>query len=103
MFKKKKDPDFKFDLGDEVRDIVTGFSGIIVSRSQWIHNCNTYGVKSKELKDGIPMANQWFDEPALEVIKKKVVKEKRDTILVVPVSRFQLRTGRKGERFSEQG
>lgn len=79
MFKKKKGTDFKLDLGDEVEDIITGFRGVVVCRSQWLHNCNTYGVKSKELKEGKPMETQHFDEPQLEVLAKKIVKEKRDT------------------------
>lgn len=77
--KKKKDIDFKLNLGDKVEDILTGFSGIIICRCQWIHNCNTYGVKPTVLKDGVPMDNQYFDEPQLVVVKNKVVKEKRDT------------------------
>lgn len=79
MFGKKKAANFKLDLGDEVKDIFTGFSGILVSRTRWIHNCNTYGVRAKELKDGVPQDSQYFDEPQLKIIKEKVVKEKRDT------------------------
>lgn len=79
MQKKKKEVNFKFFLGDEVEDIFTGFSGIVTCRCQWIHNCNTYGVKPKVLKDGIPQDNQYFDEPQLKVVKNKVVKAERDT------------------------
>jgi hypothetical protein len=79
MFGKKKEPEFKLNLGDKVKDVITGYTGIIVYRSQWLHNCNTYGVKSQDLKDGKPMDLQHFDEPQLEIIKEKVVKEKRDT------------------------
>ena len=78
MFGKKK-IDFKLSLGDEVKDIITGFAGVVTCRSQWLHNCNTYGVKSKELKDGKPMDLQQFDEPQLKIIEKKTIKEKRDT------------------------
>ena len=79
MFGSNTKTNFKFNLGDEVKDVFTGYSGIISCRSQWIHNCNTYGVKSKELKDGKPMPCEWFDEPQLELIEEKKVKEKRDT------------------------
>jgi hypothetical protein len=60
--------DFKYDLGVEVKCKITGFKGVIVARSQWLNNCNTYGVKSRELKDGKPMENQFFDEPSLELV-----------------------------------
>ncbi len=81
MFGKKlgKPHDFKFSLGDKLKDIITGFSGICVSRSQWISNCNTYGLKSVELKDGKPLENEHFDEPVLTLVKEKVHKENRDT------------------------
>ena len=79
MIKKKNEPNFKFNLGDEAEDIITGFLGIIVNRSQWIHGCNTYGLQSKELKDGIPKERVWFDEPQLKIVIEKIIKEKRDT------------------------
>lgn len=75
----KKETNFKLNLGDEVEDIITGYSGIIVSRSQWLHNCNTYGVRSRKLKDDKPIETHWFDEPQLQVLSKKVIEEKRDT------------------------
>jgi len=56
---------FKFELGGKVRDKITGFEGIVVYRSQWIHNCNTYGVQPEKLKDGLPLERQHFEEPCL--------------------------------------
>jgi len=76
---KQKEPKFKFNLGDEVKDLITGFSGIVYSRTQWIHNCNTYGIKSKTLKDNKPMDNEFFDEPQLQIIAEKQIKEDRET------------------------
>lgn len=56
---------FVFELGQEVRDIISGFTGIVRSRSQWLTGCNTYGVSSRELKDGKPQDPVWFDEHIL--------------------------------------
>ena len=75
----KKEPKFKFFLGDEVSDTITGYKGIVVCRSQWIYNCNTYGVRSTELKDGLPMDDKFFDEPQLKLIKKEVKKPSNKT------------------------
>jgi len=75
----KKKPEFKFDLGSEVKDTFTGFYGIVVCRCQWIHNCNTYGIQPKELKDGVPQEKQFFDEPQLTELRKDVVKPERET------------------------
>lgn len=74
-----KEPDFKFGLGSEVKDAITGFKGVVVYRSQWIHGCNVYGVMPRELKDGSPMKREQFDEPQLELVEEKVIEESRHT------------------------
>jgi hypothetical protein len=79
MFGMKKEPEFKFSLGDEVKDVITGFTGICIGRHQWINNCNTYSVKSQTLKDGMPQEGIAFDEPQLEVVQEKVFQENRRT------------------------
>lgn len=61
-------------LGDEVQDTVTGFKGIIVAKTDFIHGCTRVSVQPKVGKDGkIPEA-QAFDAPALKVLKAAVVK-----------------------------
>ena len=70
---------FKFNLGSEVRDKITGFVGIVVSRHQWINNCNTYSAMSQKLKDGMPQESARFDEPQLELVKKDVVESNTKT------------------------
>lgn len=77
--KKANKVNFKFNLGDEVKDVITGFSGIITSRTQWLNNCNTYGVQPTRLKDGVPGERQHFDEPQLEIVVEKVFQESRAT------------------------
>jgi hypothetical protein len=58
--------DFKFRLGECVRDKVTGFKGAIVSRADHISGCATYGVQPTQLKDGADLQDaKWFDEPRL--------------------------------------
>jgi len=61
--------DFKFKLGDLVRDKNTGFTGIIEGASSWLYNCNTYGVRPRELDNGKRIDREWFDEPQLELVK----------------------------------
>jgi hypothetical protein len=57
---------FKFKNGDNVRDVVTGFTGVIMGRTQWLNGCVRYCVQSKVLKDGAP--NDFnFDEEQLEL------------------------------------
>lgn len=72
--------DFKIPLGARVREQITNFTGIVVCRTQWLHNCNVYGVKPEKLKDdGSPMDAHHFDEPQLTVIDAGIFEPKRDT------------------------
>ena len=60
---------FKYELGSEAKDKVTGFSGMIVSRAEWLTGCNVYGLKSKYMKDGRPIDAVFIDEDAVELIR----------------------------------
>jgi hypothetical protein len=71
--------DFKFGLGDEVKDSITGFKGIVTARTQWLHGCNVYRVQPQDLKDGKRLEVDHFDEPQLEVVEEEVHKEHRKT------------------------
>ena len=66
----------KINLGDEVRDTVSGFKGIAIGRTAWLHGCDRIIVKPKGInKDGKTFEQESFDEPQLEVVGKKKVKE----------------------------
>lgn len=70
---------FKFNLGDKVKDTITGFEGVVTVRSQWLNMCNTYGVQPTKLKDSIPQQRQSFDQPQLELVEEKVVESSQET------------------------
>jgi hypothetical protein len=59
-------------LGDRVRDKITGFKGIAVGRTEWLHGCTRIIIEPEELKDGKTIENQWFDDKRVEVLDKGV-------------------------------
>lgn len=59
-------------LGNKVKDVITGFKGVVIGRTEWLHGCTTCGVVPQELKDGTTIDSKWFDEGRLEVVKGKV-------------------------------
>jgi hypothetical protein len=63
-------------LGDKVRDRVTGYTGIVVARTEWLYGCVRYVVQSQELHDGRPIDNVQFDEECLKVLKADALKDK---------------------------
>jgi hypothetical protein len=66
--------EFKFGLGDEVKDKITGFKGIVRVRSQYLTGCNVYGLQSSKLtKEQKPGEWNYFDEELLLNVKKEKI------------------------------
>ncbi len=57
---------FKFKQGETVQDKVTGFTGIVTTRCDYISGCNRYYVQPKVGDDGKNIDGIYVDEPALE-------------------------------------
>jgi len=53
---------FKFELGLQAKDIITGTEGVLVGRCQYLFGCNQYGIAPRVLKDGKRLDTEWFDE-----------------------------------------
>jgi len=61
--------EFKFELGSKAKDTITGFEGIIISRSEWLTGCNTYGIRPKAIKNEYKQES-YFDEDSIELASK---------------------------------
>ena len=71
-----------FNLGDRVKDIISGYSGIVVARTMWLYGCDRYTVHPEKLdQDGKVPDGCSFDEPQLKLVKAGVVK----TSVVTPL------------------
>ncbi len=60
-------------MGDEVRDRVTGFRGVITGEFRFLNGCTRFCVQPTVRKDGKYPDAQTFDWPQLELIKAGVV------------------------------
>lgn len=70
-------------LGDLVRDKVTGFVGIVTSRTEWLHGCVRVGVQPQgPNKDGQSFKVESFDEMQLDIEQRQAVKPS-DTVVIV--------------------
>jgi len=65
------------ELGDKVKDSVTGFTGVAIGRTQWLYGCDRIIVQPPVGKDGKLGETGQFDEPSLVVIAKKKVTVKK--------------------------
>lgn len=67
----------KIELGDLVKDRITGFKGVAVGVTTWLFGCSRVIVQPQGLtKDGKTFESQSFDEPQLEIVKKAKQKDK---------------------------
>ena len=59
-------------LGDKVKDTVSGFVGVAVSRHSYLNGCDRVSVQpAANNKTGKLEGSQTFDEPQLKVLKKQ--------------------------------
>jgi hypothetical protein len=56
-------------LGDLVKDSITGFTGIVTCRSEWLNGCVRLSLQPQELREGKPLADVTFDIEQLILVK----------------------------------
>lgn len=61
------------ELGEEVKDRITGFKGIAIANTFYLQGCDRILVQPKVGKDGTIPEPQSFDEPDLEVVGSGVL------------------------------
>lgn len=58
-------PKFKFELNEELQDVITGFKGIVMVRSEYSTGCRHYGIQAPMNKEGILPSWEYIDESRL--------------------------------------
>ncbi len=62
-------------LGDKAKDALTGFTGIVTARCDYLTGCVQFKVTPKSLsKDGKPDDGEWFDESRLVASQWKALR-----------------------------
>lgn len=69
------------DLGDEVKDKISGFRGIAVARHSYIEGCNRISVQPVIDRDGKLPDSVTFDEPCLEVVTIQKISKRQNSAL----------------------
>lgn len=69
----------KFELGEIIKDKVTGFQGVAMARTEYFTDCAHYGLCSQTLEGGKPLDWVWFDETRLVKVDEipKIERESR--------------------------
>lgn len=69
----------KVKLGQKVKDTVTGFSGTVVCRSEWLNGCARIIIQPPIDKDGKIPCSECIDENQLEIVEETKHKPERKT------------------------
>ena len=69
---------YTVELGAIVESNISGFKGMVVSRSEHLNGCNRYWVQPRVTKDGKIPDGLWFDECELVETKKPTLKRKNN-------------------------
>ena len=65
-------------LGEKVKDIVSGFTGIAIARTEYLNGCIQYTVQSKKGKDN-EIKNVDIDEEQIKKVDDGILKKKKVT------------------------
>ena len=60
--------EYKFGQGVRVKDIISGYEGVVTGMSSWITGCNQYSVSPGLDDKGEFRDNQWLDEDRLRIV-----------------------------------
>lgn len=60
-------------LGSKARDKITGLTGIVIARTEWLNGCRRITIQPQELKDGKPIDSCCFDEQQIEVLEESTM------------------------------
>ena len=66
----------KFDIGDKLRDKISGFEGIVTAKTEWYNGCKRYRLEPDKLnpETGGLIEDETFDEDQLEKVRKVKVR-----------------------------
>ena len=52
-------------LGQRVTERISGYTGTVIAKTEWVYGCKRFGVQADGLHEGKPIEAQWFDEGEL--------------------------------------
>ena len=67
----------KIELGNLAKDTVTGMTGIVVARTEWMNGCVRLTLQPREVKDGKAVEGGTFDLEQVEYIDEGVRKSEK--------------------------
>ena len=60
-------------LGDRVKDKISGLKGIVIGVTEWLYGCRRITVQPEEAKDGKPADAFTVDDPQCDVVDRAAI------------------------------
>lgn len=60
-------------LGDRVKDQISGLTGIVTGISQFLFGCRRLSIQPERVIDAKPAETFWVDEPQVRIVKRGVI------------------------------
>ncbi len=90
----------KIELGDRVKDRITGYAGIAHAMTIWLNGCVRVAVQPESLdKDGKVVDDRYFDAGQLIIVKKQVHKAERLVTDIVPEDELSVSQKKQGVKY----
>lgn len=68
------------ELGDKIRDKVSGMIGVATEKREYLNGCIQFAVSPKVKSDATELPGWCIDEGQLEIVKKGFIKPKKKAI-----------------------
>ncbi len=79
--------EFMFNLGDRVKDRISGLKGIVIGRTQWLFGCERITVQPETEKDNKPAESFCIDAAQAELVAAAVIVGADTSLRVEPEQR----------------
>lgn len=89
------------ELGDRVKDPISGLVGIVICMTYWLNGCTRVIVQPEGLKDGSPIKDAAFDDTHLEIVDKQVFARAMFTMIQPPGAEPSVRSHGGPDRESD--
>lgn len=63
----------ELELGLKAKDKISGMSGILTAKCEFLTGCNRWCITPQELKDGRPIEGMYFDEAQIDVVGEGIL------------------------------
>lgn len=87
-------PNQHFELGEQLRDMVTGYTGIATGRMEYLNGCTQYCLRAKADKESKVPDSHWVDSQQIERVSGGIKVKRKPTGGPTPGERMPSRSPR---------